>query len=82
MKESKPRLSRRMARQLVKNLILRLDIEELVEHPESAKSAEIRAKYLAEIERRNERIAQNRTDGRTIKHRLHGIHGNAARQGV
>jgi hypothetical protein len=37
-----------------KNLILRLDIEELVEHPESAKSAEIRAKYLAEIERRNE----------------------------
>jgi len=39
-----------MARQLVKNLILRLDIEELVEHPESAKSAEIRAKY----ERRNE----------------------------
>jgi len=50
----KPRLSRRMARQLVKNLILRLDIEELVEHPESAKSAEIRAKYLAEIERRNE----------------------------
>lgn len=54
MKESKPRLSRRMARQLAKNLILRLDIEELVEHPESAKSAEIRAKYLAEIERRNE----------------------------
>ncbi len=27
---------------------------QLVEHPESAKSAEIRAKYLAEIERRNE----------------------------
>lgn len=50
----KPRLSRRMARQLAKNLILRLDIEELVEHPESVKSAEIRAKYLAEIERRNE----------------------------
>lgn len=54
MKESKPRLSRRMARQLVKNLILRLDIEELVEHPESAKSAEIRVKYRREIARRNE----------------------------
>lgn len=50
----KPRLSRRMIRQMTKNLMLRLDIEELVEHPDSAKSAEIRAKYLREIQRRNE----------------------------
>ena len=55
----KPRLSRRMARQLVKNLILRLDIEELVEHPESAKSAEIRVKYRREIARRNENEQAN-----------------------
>ena len=54
MKLFKPRLSRRMARQLAKNLILMMEIYELVEHPESVKSAEIRAKYLAEIERRNE----------------------------
>ena len=59
MKESKPRLSRRMARQLAKNLILRLDIEELVEHPESAKSAEIRVKYRREIARRNENEQAN-----------------------
>jgi len=48
-----------MARQLVKNLILRLDIEELVEHPESAKSAEIRVKYRREIARRNENEQAN-----------------------
>ena len=55
----KPRLSRRMARQLAKNLILTLDIEELIEHPDSAKSAEIRAKYRREIERRKEQANQN-----------------------
>jgi len=54
MKESKPRLSRRMARQLVKNLILRLDIEELVEHPDSPESDRIRDKYLKEITKRRE----------------------------
>ena len=54
MKESKPRLSRRMARQLAKNLILRLDIETLIEHPDSAEAERIRAKYRKEIERRNE----------------------------
>ena len=54
MKESKPRLSRRMARQLAKNLILMMEIYELVEHPESVKSAEIRVKYRREIARRNE----------------------------
>ena len=59
MKLFKPRLSRRMARQLAKNLILRLDIEELIEHPDSAKSAEIRAKYRREIERRKEQANQN-----------------------
>jgi hypothetical protein len=50
-----------MARQLAKNLILRLDIEELVEHPESAKSAEIRAKYRREIENRNENEQATKT---------------------
>ena len=50
----KPRLSRRMIRQMTKNLMLRLDIEELVEHPESAEAERIRAKYLREIEKRNE----------------------------
>lgn len=54
MKLFKPRLSRRMARQLAKNIILTLDIEELIEHPDSAKSAEIRVKYRREIARRNE----------------------------
>ena len=48
-----------MARQLAKNLILRLDIEELIEHPDSAKSAEIRVKYRREIERRKEQANQN-----------------------
>ena len=55
MKESKPRLSRRMARQLVKNLMLRLDIETLVLHPDSPESDRIRDKYLKEITKRNER---------------------------
>lgn len=57
----KPRLSARMARQLAKNLILRLDIETLVEHPGSAEAERIRAKYLTEIRRRreNEQATQN-----------------------
>ncbi len=54
MKLFKPRLSRRMARQLAKNIILTLDIDELIEHPTSKKSAEIRAKYRKEIEREKE----------------------------
>jgi hypothetical protein len=43
-----------MARQLAKNLILMMEIETLVTRPESAEAERIRAKYLAEIERRNE----------------------------
>ena len=55
MKESKPRLSRRMARQLAKNLILMMEIETLVTRPESAEADKITAKYLKEITKRNER---------------------------
>ena len=55
MKESKPRLSPRMARQIEKNLMLRLDIETLVLHPDSPESDRIRYKYLKEITKRNER---------------------------
>lgn len=55
MKESKPRLSPRMARQIAKNLMLRLDIETLVLHPDSPESDRIRDKYLKEITKRNER---------------------------
>ena len=51
----KPRLSRRMARQLVKNLILMMEIETLVTRPDSAEADKIRAKYLREITKRNER---------------------------
>ena len=54
MKESKPRLSRRMARQLVKNLILMMEIETLVTRAESAEADKIRAKYLREINKRRE----------------------------
>ncbi len=38
MKESKPRLSPRMARQIAKNLMLCLDIETLILHPDSPES--------------------------------------------
>ena len=55
MKESKPRLSPRMARQIAKSLMLRLDIETLVLHPDSSESDRIRDKYLKEITKRNER---------------------------
>lgn len=55
----KPRLSDRMARQLAKNLILRLGIETLFEHPESAETERIRAKYLAEICQRRENKQAN-----------------------
>ena len=60
MKESKPRLSRRMARQLAKNLMLQLDIETLVLHPDSPESDLIRDKYLKEITKRNEREQSTR----------------------
>ena len=55
MKESKLRLSPRMARQIAKNLMLRLDIETLVLHPDSHESDRIRDKYMKEITKRNER---------------------------
>ena len=45
MKLLKPRLSARMARQLAKNLILRLDIETLIERPDSDEAERIREKY-------------------------------------
>ena len=56
----KPRLSRRMARQLAKNLMLRLDIETLVLHPDSPESDRKRDKYLKEITKRNEREQSTR----------------------
>jgi len=61
MKESKPRLSRRMARQLVKNLILMMEIETLVTRPESAEAERIRAKYWREKQNKkeNEQAKQN-----------------------
>lgn len=54
MKESKPRLSPHMARLMAKNLILRLDIEMLVEHPDSPEAEKIRARYMREILKRKE----------------------------
>ena len=60
MKESKPRLSPRMARQIAKNLMLRLDIETLVLRPDSPESDRIRDKYLKEITKRNEREQSTR----------------------
>ena len=50
----KPRLSRRMARQLAKNLILMMEIETLVTRPDSAEADKIRTKYLREINKRRE----------------------------
>jgi hypothetical protein len=50
----KPRLSRRMARQLAKNLILMMEIETLVTRPNSAEADKIRDKYLREINKRRE----------------------------
>ena len=55
VKESKPRLSPHMALLMAKNLMLRLDIETLVLHPDSPESDRIRDKYMKEITKRNER---------------------------
>lgn len=57
----KPRLSDRTARQIAKNLMLMLDIQALIERPESKEADEIRAKYWREKQNKkeNEQANQN-----------------------
>lgn len=50
----KPRLSDRTARQIAKNLMLMLDIQALIERPESKEADEIRAKYWREKQNKKE----------------------------
>lgn len=61
MKLFKPRLSDRTARQIAKNLMLMLDIQALIERPESKEADEIRAKYWREKQNKkeNEQATQN-----------------------
>ena len=57
----KPRLSDRTARQIAKNLMLMLDIQALIERPDSKEADEIRAKYWREKQNKkeNEQAKQN-----------------------
>lgn len=57
----KPRLSDRTARQIAKNLMLMLDIQALIERPDSKEADEIRAKYWREKQNKkeNEQANQN-----------------------